>query len=109
MSELTKLITQITIIFAKEFSDALLSIALKVSAIESKNDPIIVSKKPNIASLAVGSHVMFQLKNGNKFGGTVTKIEGDQVEIEDKPMAKIWTVSKSQVIDVSDGDFYYSK
>ena len=107
MSELTKLITQITIIFAKEFSDALLTIASKISAIESKTDPIIVSKKPNIESLQIGYHVTFDLKNGKRFGGYITKIDGDLIDAANHSMKQSWTISKSQVIDVSDGDFYY--
>lgn len=109
MSELTKLITQITVICAKEFSDALLTIASKISAIESKNDPIIVSKKPNIQSLAVGHHVIFLATKAKRFGGNVTKIDGDQIEVENGSMRATWTISRSQIIEVSDGDFYYSK
>ena len=60
--ELTKLIIKITVIFAKELSDAMLTTASKVSALESKNNSIIVSKKPNIETLQIGHHVLFELQ-----------------------------------------------
>lgn len=109
MSELTKLITQITVICAKELSDALLTIASKISAIESQDNPIIVSSKPNIASLAIGNHVVFILRSGKKYGGKVVRIDGDIIEVENEPMSKSWTISTSQLFDISDGDFYYNK
>lgn len=108
MSKLTKLITQITIIFAKEFSNALLAIASRISDLESKDDAIIASNSPNIESLKVGHHVLFQSKNGKRYGGNVTKIDGDLVDVSNHSTKQSWTISKSQVFDVSDGDFYYN-
>jgi len=105
MSELTKIAS----ILCKHLSDALLSAASELSRDISENNPIIVSLKPNIASLAIGNHVTFVLRSGKKYGGKVVRIDGDLIDIENEPMAKSWTISTSQIFDISDGDFYYGK
>ena len=59
MSELT----EIAVIILKHLSDALLSASHELSK-SKKPDATIESLKPDVASLNVGVHVMFQLKNG---------------------------------------------
>lgn len=102
MSELT----EIAVIILKHLSDALLSASHELSK-SKKSDAIIASSKPEEASLNVGVHVMFQLKNGKKYGATVNKIDGDRLDVENKVLGKNWTISKSDVIDISLGEFYY--
>lgn len=102
MSELTEM----AVIILKHLSDALLSAANEIS--KSKNpDPIIASSKREPVSLNVGVHVIFQLKNGKRYGATVNKIDGDRLEVENKVIGKSWTISKSDVLDISLADFYY--
>jgi len=105
MSELTKIAS----ILCKHLSDALLSAASELSRDTSEKNPIIVSSKPNIASLAIGNHVTFELRSGKRYGGKVVKIDGGLVDIENEAISKSWTISTSQVIDFCTGDFYYNK
>lgn len=102
MSELT----EIAVVILKHLSDALLSASYELSK-SKKSDAIIASSKTEEAILNVGVHVMFQLKNGKKYGATVNKIDGDRLEVENKVLDKSWTISTSDVIEISKGDFYY--
>ncbi|TYQ29445.1 hypothetical protein PseudUWO311_00675 [Pseudanabaena sp. UWO311] len=102
MSELT----EIAAIILKHLSDAMLSAASELS--KGKNsDPIIESSKPETAILNVGCHVIFDLKNGKRYGAIVNKLDGDRLEVENKEIGKSWTISISDVIQVVKGDFYY--
>ena len=102
MSELTEM----TVIILKHLSDALLSASHEISK-QKKSDPIIESSKPETAILNVGSHVMFELKSGKRYGAIVNKLDGDRLEVENKEICKSWTISISDVIQVVKGDFYY--
>ena len=102
MSELT----EIAAIILKHLSDALLSASHEISK-QKKSDPIIESSKPETAILNVGCHVMFELKNGKRYGAIVNKLDGDRLEVENKEICKSWTISISDVIQVVKGDFYY--
>jgi hypothetical protein len=102
MSELTEM----TVIILKHLSDALLSASHEISK-QKKSDPIIESSKPETAILNVGSHVMFELKNGKRYGAIVNKLDGDRLEVENKELGKVWTISTSEIVQISKGDFYY--
>jgi hypothetical protein len=102
MSELT----EIAAIILKHLSDAMLSAASELSKGKNSN-PIIESSKPETAILNVGSHVIFELKNGKRYGAIVNKLNGDRLEVENKEIGKSWTISISDVIQVVKGDFYY--
>lgn len=39
----------------------------------------------------------------------IVKVDGDQREVENKSMPISSAISRSQIIDVSNGDFYYKK
>jgi hypothetical protein len=102
MSELT----EIAAIILKHLSDALLSASHEISN-KKKSDPIIESSKPETAILNVGSHVMFELKSGKRYGAIVNKLDGDRLEVENKELGKVWTISTSEIVQISKGDFYY--
>ncbi|WP_103668426.1 hypothetical protein [Pseudanabaena sp. BC1403] len=102
MSELT----EIAAIILKHLSDAMLSAASELSKGKNSN-PIIESSKPETAILNVGSHVIFELKNGKRYGAIVNKLDGDRLEVENKELGKIWTISTSEIVQISKGDFYY--
>ena len=102
MSELK----EIAAIILKHLSDAMLSAASELSKGKNSN-PIIESSKPETAILNVGSHVIFELKNGKRYGAIVNKLDGDRLEVENKEICKSWTISISDVIQVVKGDFYY--
>ena len=40
-------------------------------------------------------------------GATVDKIDGDSIEVSNDVIGKSWTVKQSDIINISDGDFYY--
>jgi len=102
MSELK----EIASVILKHLSDALLSAAHELSK-QNKSDPIIATANRESVSLEVGVHVVFELKKGKRFGGTVTKIDGDLVEVVNKVIGKIWVIHRSSILDISTGDFYY--
>jgi len=52
---------------------------------------------------------MLELRKGKRFGGNIVKVDGDQREAENKSMSISLAISRSQIIDVSNGDFYYKK
>lgn len=102
MSELK----EIAAIILKHLSDALLSAAHELQT--SKNtDPIIASLKTKFVSLKVGVHVVFEALNGKRYGATVDKIDGDSIEVSNDIIGKSWTVKQSDIINISDGDFFY--
>ncbi len=101
MSELK----EIAVVLFKHLSDALLSAASELS----KQNSITVNSKRELVSLEVGVHVVFQLKEGKRFGGKVKKIDGDTIEVHNEPMGKSWVTPISSIVSISKGEFYYKQ
>lgn len=103
MSELK----EIASVILKHLSDALLSAAHELSKDGEKSAPIIKSSEPEKLEIKEGIHVGFATKRGKRYGAIVTKIDGDLLEVHNPVLGKTWTISKSEVISVESGDWYY--
>lgn len=103
MSELK----EIAAIILKHLSDALLSAAYELSKTTLKDSPIIVNSEPEKLEIKEGLHVTFVSKRGKKYGAIINKVEGDTLEVENVPLGKKWTISKSEVLSVCKPDWYY--
>lgn len=93
MSELKEIAT----VILKHLSDALLRASHELSG-SVKNDPIIENFLP---PLAIGIDVLFASKK-RRYWATIIKIEGDLLTVENKAIAKTFTISTSDVIRRSD-------
>jgi hypothetical protein len=93
MSELK----EIASVILKHLSDALLSAAYELAG-KSKSSPIIVNSLP---PLVIGIDVLFAVKK-RRYWATIIEIEGDQLTVENKAVAKTFTISTSDVIRRSD-------
>jgi hypothetical protein len=112
MNKLSETILEIAIIFAKNFSDALLQTASELakrleansqaSIIEStspaKRPPEI--ENPEFASLAIGDTVTISVNSRNilKFYcGKITAINGDKITVLNTVMEKSWEVAPDEI------------
>jgi hypothetical protein len=101
MSELTKLV----VIISRNLAKALESIASELNtplSQASKHNFVSPCDSPtsndyNFVSLAIGVFVLFEHKNGNRYGGLITKIDGENLEIENDALLKTWSIKSSQV------------
>jgi len=97
MSELTKLI----VIISRNLSKALENIAsdLEHSLSQAQNPDLasLTTSKNDFVHLDVGVFVLFVHKSGNRYGGIIRKIDGDNLEVNNDVLGKIWTISKLQV------------
>jgi hypothetical protein len=103
MSELK----EIASVILKHLSDALLSAAHELSKEGKKSAPIIESSESEQLEIKEGVHVDFLSKRGKRYGAIVKKVDGDRLEVFNAPLGKTWTISKSEVISVNKGDWYY--
>ncbi|NUN66340.1 hypothetical protein HCU40_16670 [Pseudanabaena biceps] len=94
MSELK----EISVIMLKHLSKALLSAAHEISKSLGKNHPIIESSPP---PLDCGISVLFQYKT-RRYWAEIIKIDGDMLTVENKSVAKTFTISTSEVISRDD-------
>jgi hypothetical protein len=98
-------ITKLIVIISRNLSKALESIAFELepplSQAENSNLATLNKLKSDFVALEIGVFVLFEDKNGNRYGGTIRKIDGDNLEIENTVLGKTWTISRLQV--------YYSR
>jgi hypothetical protein len=113
MTQLKETILEIAIIFAKNFSDALLQSASELSAhlkaisqssiIESNSPAKRPSEieNPELANLAIGDKVTISViyrKQTQRYGGTIANIQGDKITVTNAVTGKTWDVAPRQII-----------
>ena len=110
MQELKEMFLEVAIIFAKNFSDALLLSASQILKLKEANSQasIIESQKqpreienPKLESLAIGDYVMISViyrKQSKRYGCTITNIEGEKITVTNEVIQKTSEVSPQQVL-----------
>jgi hypothetical protein len=113
MQELKEMFLEIAIIFAKNFSDALLLSASQMHKLKEVNSQasIIEStspkkypneiENPDFASLKVGDNVMISVihrKKSERYGGVITAINGEKITVTNTVIKQTWEVAPHEVL-----------
>lgn len=102
MSEFKEIFLETLIIFAKNFSNALLQSVSEISSLKKANSyPSIIKsnlvENPKIETLKIGDHVMIEARN-KRYWGSITSIDGEKIELQNRVLKRSWVVSPDQIL-----------
>ena len=106
MKELKEIFVEIAIIFAKNFSDALLQSASDLTKLKQANSQSSIIKSqmienPKIESLKIGDVVIISViyrKKNARYGGKITNIDGDKITVNNDVLGKNWVVGITNIL-----------